>query len=209
VLIDSLRYTALGLLLPAAVGGGAAEAVMRVFGGGFGVGAAALQWLLLFPVLQTLMAIQGAALMASDRPLVTSLVQIARLLLTLGGGIALSLVLGMTGMAIAVAGGALVGFAVYVAVLTSHLGIAPPSPAHCRQAAGLACAYVSGFGASHLIERGEHGILGLGSALLGGSLAYVVAGIVVSGLTDRDRQRLRGTLAWMTARRQAMVQGLT
>ena len=65
VLIDSLRYAAFGMLLPAAVGGGASEAVMHIFGTGFATAATALRWLLFIPLLQTLTAIQGTALMAS------------------------------------------------------------------------------------------------------------------------------------------------
>jgi hypothetical protein len=87
--------------------------------------------------------------------------------------------------------------------------MALPSLAHFRQLAGLGAAYVSGFTISHLLEHGQHGILGLGSALLAGTIAYLATAVLVSGLTDRDRQRLRGTLTWMSARRQSTLQGLT
>jgi O-antigen/teichoic acid export membrane protein len=208
VLVDSMRYSAFGLLLPAAVGGGSADAIMRVFGGGFEAGATALRWLLLVPVLQTLMAIQGTALMASGRPVVTSIVQLVRLVVTLGGGIALTLTLGVTGMALAVVAGALASFCVCVVVLRMRLRTPLPSAAHCKQIAGLAVAYLAGFGLSSVIVRESHGLLGLVAALACGSLAYLLAGIAVGGTTDRDRERITRVVAWISARRAAVPQGL-
>ena len=208
VFVDSLRYSAAGLLLPASVGGGAAEAVMSVFGGGFALGAGALRWLLFFPVLQTLMAIQGAAVMAADRPLVTSVVQVFRFVLTLGCGFALTVAFGITGMGVAVAGGAFVSFGFYLLLLRARLGTPIAALAHPRQIAGLGAAYAGGFLVSHLVERAQPGTLGLAAALAAGSLVYIIFGVCIGGLTDRDRQRLKAVVSRASSRRESALQGL-
>jgi len=208
VLVDSLRYSAFGLLLPAAVGGGAAESIMHVFGSGFGMAGAALRWLLLFPLLQTLLAIQGTALMASDRPLVTSVVQLLRMALTLAGGMGLTLILGITGMALAVTAAACVSLSLYVVLISARVGLPTLSATHFRQIAGLASAYVAGFLVSDLLHRQAHGVLGLSAALAAGSLAYVAVGTCVGGTTARDRQRLRGAIGWLMARRLSALEGV-
>jgi O-antigen/teichoic acid export membrane protein len=208
VLVDSLRYAAFGLLLPAAVGGGAAEAIMHVFGAGFEMGAAALRWLLLVPLLLTMMAIQGTALMASNRPLVTSVVQIVRLVATLAGGVVLTLALGVTGMALAVTGAAAATLVLYFLLPSVRLRAPTVSQAHVRQFAGLGAAYASGFLVSHLLEQQAPGGLGLGLALIAGSFAYVVVGVWASGTSERDRERLRGAIGWLSARRASALDGL-
>jgi O-antigen/teichoic acid export membrane protein len=211
VLVDSLRYAAFGLLLPAAVCGGAAEAVMHVFGAGFGAAAPALRCLLFVPVLQTIIAIQGAALMASNRPLLTVIMQFTRLAVTITGGVVLALSLGVTGMAIAMTGGAAVSSCAYLVLLRLRLGTLIPTLAHYRQIAGFSVAYASGFAVSHLIEREIHGILGLMIALLAGSLAYVALGIGVGGMTHRDRARLKVAIRRLTGSRMfsADMSGVT
>ena len=71
-LVDSLRYTAVGLLLPAAAGAGAAYGIMDLFGPGFAAASVALAILLLMPALATMTAIQRHALFAVDRSESTS-----------------------------------------------------------------------------------------------------------------------------------------
>jgi len=198
VLMDSLRYAAFGMLLPAAVGGGAADAVMRTFGAGFGAAAPALRWLLFVPVLQTIIAIQGTALMASNRPLLTAIAQFLRLTVTIAGGVALALALGVTGMAIAMTAGAAVSSCAYLVLLRLNLGIPIPTLTHYRQIAGFGVAYASGFAVSHLLECEISGILGLAIALLAGSVVYVVFGVGVGGVTHRDRTRLKDVARRLT-----------
>jgi O-antigen/teichoic acid export membrane protein len=201
VLTDSLRYAAFGMLLPAAVGGGAAEAIMHLFGPGFGTAAAALRLLLFVPLLQTLTAIQGTALMAYDRPLLTAVAQIARLIVTLVLGVVLTLAFGVTGMALAMAAGALLSFAVCVALLQYHLRASIPALLRYRQLAGLGAAYGSGFVTARLLEHVAPGALGLVPALLAGSLAYVVSGLAVAGTTYHDRLRLQIVVRRLTGSR--------
>lgn len=201
VLTDSLRYAAFGMLLPAAVGGGAAGAIMHIFGSGFASAATALRLLLFVPLLQTLTAIQGTALMAHNRPLLTALSQLVRLVVTLVAGIVLTLAFGMTGMAIAMAAGALVSFGVYIIILRFRVGVSMPALLHYRQIAGFSVAYGSGFVISHLLEREVHGGLGLIVALLAGSAIYVGLGIGVGGTTQRDRARLKNAIRQLTGSR--------
>jgi hypothetical protein len=66
-----------------------------------------------------------------------------------------------------------------------------PSPRHYRQLVGLAVAYLSGFLLSHLLERELPGVLGLATALAGGTLAYLLCAIGICGTTGPDRRRLR------------------
>ena len=204
---DSLRYAAFGMLLPAAVGGGAAHAVMALFGEGFAPAAAALCWLLLVPWMQTLTAIQGVVLMAADKPLWTSYAQGTRLLVTLGAGIALTLELGITGMAIGLVAGALASFLVYAAMLRVHGALPVPRTARLlRQLAGLGAAYAGAFFAARGVERALGGVAALPLALLAGTLAFAALALLVAGTTPRDRERARKlwrALAAATARRRA------
>ncbi|HXN36481.1 MAG TPA: oligosaccharide flippase family protein [Solirubrobacteraceae bacterium] len=201
VLTDSLRYAAFGMLLPAAVGGGAAEAIMHLFGAGFDTAATALRLLLFVPMLQTLTAIQGAALMAYNRPLLTAFAQIARLIITLVGGVVLTLAFGMTGMAIAMAAGALLSFGIYFVILRVSVHASRPSVLHHRQLAGLAAAYSSGFLIAHLLEHQVSGAPGIVAAVVGGSVTYIALGLGIGGMTPHDRARLRTAVRQVTGSR--------
>lgn len=192
VLADSLRYVAFGLLLPAAVAGGAAEAVMAIFGPDFVPAAGALVWLLFAPVLQSLTAIQGVVLISANHPIWTTIAQIARLTVTVVAGIVLTNALGMTGMGLAIGLGCLTSLAIFAVVIRSRAPFPAPRPAALlRQLAGLATAYASGFLVARTISDGVDGAAGLLLALIAGSLAYVIAAVAVGGTKDRDRERLR------------------
>jgi O-antigen/teichoic acid export membrane protein len=206
VLVDSLRYSAFGMLLPAAVGGGAAAGIMHLFGAGFGTATTALRLLLFVPVLQTLTAIQGTALMAHDRPLLTAFAQGVRFIIILVGGILLSLAFGMIGMAIAMVAGSLVSFGVYLVILQFRMGTSMPALLHIRQITGLGAAYGSGFATSLLVYRELHSILGLTVALVAGTLAYIVIGIGVCGTTHQDRARLKNAITHLTKGRATSVE---
>ena len=206
VLKESLRYAAFGMLLPAAVGGGAAEAIMHIFGEGFSTAAPALRLLLLVPLFQTLTAIQGAALTAYDRPLLTSFAQIVRLAVTVIGGIILARAYGITGMAVAMAAGSLVCFGVYTVVLQFRMGASMPVPLRSRQLVGLGAAYLSGFATSHVLQQQIPGALGLIVALCVGSASYLAVGICLSGTTSRDRARLKIARDRITKRGVAPVE---
>lgn len=192
VIADSIRYAAFGMLLPAAVAGGAAHEVMGIFGSDFQAADAALCWLLLVPWLQTLTAIQGSVLMAANQPIWTTYAQVTRLLVTLAAGIPLTLAIGLTGMGIALAGGCLASLGVYVVIMRAR-DVLPHVGARrlARQLAGLGAAYAGGFLASRLVEQQVPGVGGLPLALLAGSLAFALLALLVAGTTPRDRERLR------------------
>jgi O-antigen/teichoic acid export membrane protein len=208
VLVDSLRYASFGLLLPAAVGGGAADGVMHVFGAGFGSAATALRWLLLVPLMQTVISIQGAAMMASNRPLVTSWLGIVRLTITLIAGVGLTLAFGIVGMAIAMAAGVFVAFLAYTAIVRVVLRIPLLTLWGYREMAGLLAAYGAGFATADLIQSRLPGTPGLAAALLIGAFAYALVGIAVGGTIERDRDRLRSALRRVLPRGFALAERL-
>jgi O-antigen/teichoic acid export membrane protein len=206
-LVDSLRYTSFGMLLPAAVGGGAAGAVMHIFGSGFDSAIAALRWLLFVPLLQSLIAIQGTALMASNRPMLTAAVQVLRLVVTVVAGVILTQALGMTGMAIAMVAGVLVSFGVNLVIFRLVQRIPLLALWSVRQTAGLGAAYACGFWISNVAEHRLPGVLGLAVALIFGSAAYIVVGIGVGGMTSRDRTRFRSVVERITGRGPVVAKG--
>ena len=71
-LVDSMRYTATAMLLPAAAGAGAATGLMDLFGPGFSQGSDALAIALAVPPLATMLVATRLALLAEDRPLISS-----------------------------------------------------------------------------------------------------------------------------------------
>ena len=83
-LVDTVRYVAVFMLLPAAVGGGAADGVMAIFGAGFSPAANALALLLLMPALVSTMNVQSTTLLAVDRPWLTSAVGVGTMLISAG-----------------------------------------------------------------------------------------------------------------------------
>jgi O-antigen/teichoic acid export membrane protein len=196
VIADSLRYSAAGLLLPAAVGGGAAEAVMGViFGSAWEIAAGALVWLLLIPVIGTLTAIQGVVLISANQPMWTTIAQVIRLIVTVGAGILLTDAHGLTGMALAIVLGSLTSLAIFVVVIRARATFpAPRTGRLLRQLAGLAVAYAGGFAVARAIVESVGGVPGLLLALIAGTLAYAVAAVAVGGTTGRDRDRLRQLL---------------
>ncbi len=68
-LVDSLRYVAVAMLLPAAVAAGAAAPIMSIYGPGFAAGAGAFAYLVFVPGVVTLSAVQSQALFAENRGL--------------------------------------------------------------------------------------------------------------------------------------------
>ena len=192
VVADSLRYAAFGMLLPAAVGAGASNAVMGIFGSDFQAADAALCWLLLVPWLQTLTAIQGVVLMAGNQPIWTTYAQVTRLAVTLAIGIPLTLAIGLTGMGVALAGGCLASLGVYAVIMRARAAMPHPGARRlARQLAGLGAAYAGGFFAARLVDDQLSGVGGLLLALLAGSIAFVLLALAVAGTTARDRERVR------------------
>ncbi|MBA2637765.1 MAG: polysaccharide biosynthesis protein [Solirubrobacterales bacterium] len=206
-LLDSSRVVGAGLLLIAAVLGGAADGVMDLYGPGFDQAAPALAMLLVVPALYCLTTLQSQALLAFDRPLTITKITVTRAVIIVGGGVPLTLVMGLTGMALAT----LVAYAVdltwRVATTRRHLAVEGPLPWPLRTVLATVVAYAAGFGAARVIDAANDGAGGLLVALVAGSLAFFALFVLVGGLNDSDHRRLE-TLAVRLRPRRSPVGGL-
>jgi O-antigen/teichoic acid export membrane protein len=188
-LVDSIRYVTVVLLLPAAAAGGAAKGIMSLYGAGFTRGSTALAILLVLPAFLTTASMQTHALLAVNRPLATTAVSLARAAVTVGSGIALSLWLGISGMALAIALGGAVQLVLQYRATRSHIITPLLQLWPARQLLGLTIAYAGGFAASYGLDRIVPEPVGLILGLAGGAVAYGATLLLVGGLNPRDRER--------------------
>jgi O-antigen/teichoic acid export membrane protein len=200
-LLDSSRVVGAGLLLVAAVLGGAADGVMDVYGPGFDQAAPALAMLLVVPALYCLTTLQSQALLAVDRPLTVTKITVTRALIVIGGGVPLTLVMGLTGMALATLVAYAVDLAWRVAVTRPHLAVSGPLPWPARTVLATVVAYAAGFGVARAIDAANDGVAGLLVAMVAGTLAFVALFVLAGGLTSADRARLRSLADRLRARR--------
>jgi O-antigen/teichoic acid export membrane protein len=189
-LVDSLRYVAGAMMLPAAVGGGAAIGIMDLFGPGFSRASTALALVLLVPAIATMSTIQVDALLAVGRPVATTVLAGARLAATVPLTIVLTLTMGVTGTALGVVLGVAVQLAIQVGVLRVHLSQPMLALWPTRQLAALALAYAAGFVVAHLLDSLLPGVGGLIVSLAAGTLAYVLCLTLIGGMLPRDRARV-------------------
>jgi O-antigen/teichoic acid export membrane protein len=198
---DSARLSAAALLLPGAVGGGAAVGVMELFGPGFSRAAEALAFLLLIPALHAVSNVQGAALAAGDRPLVSSVVTVGRTVVLVIAGIALSAWIGITGMALAMLLAYVIEVVWFALLVRSTFG----SPGRIlwpyRSFVAMVLAYGGGFAVARLLDGALSGVLGLGAGLVGGSIAYAAIFLLAGGLTAQDRTHVAALRRRLRARR--------
>jgi O-antigen/teichoic acid export membrane protein len=188
-LVDSLRYVAIGLLLPAAVGGGAASGIMDLFGSGFSQASDALAVILLMPPLATMIAVQQHALFALDRPLMSSALALLRMVITISAGIVFTLWLGIAGTALGLVAGCLAQLVLQFVVTHRHLTDPVRHLWPYRQVGALGVAYPAGFLVARACDSALPGLLGLSAGLAAGSAAYAVCFLVVGGILPRDRER--------------------
>lgn len=194
--IDTLRYVAIGFMYPAAVGGGAAVAVMEVFGPGFEQAAGALAVLLLLPAVFGVANMLGAVLVAVDRPLVATGLQFLRTGVTVATSIPLILAFGVTGAALALLCGYLSDFQWRWRLASRYLNEPVTRLWPVRQMFALALAFVAGFGVARVVDQAVDGFpLGLLAAGSTGTLAYFGVLFLAGGVTERDRKRLKGLIA--------------
>jgi O-antigen/teichoic acid export membrane protein len=199
-LVDTLRYCGAGLLLPAAAGGGAAASVMALFGPGFERAATALAVLLAVPAATAFASTERAALLAVDRPWVTSVIAGVKMAVTVVASIALTLWIGITGTALALLAGALVEVA-WMGALTGRYLDAPLRvlwPRHER--AAMIFAYVVGFAAARAVVSVLPGLAGLLPALATGAVAFALTLVAAGGVNDRDRARASALVARLRRR---------
>jgi O-antigen/teichoic acid export membrane protein len=201
-LIDSIRYEMIGLALIAAVIGGAAHSMLRLFGPGFGQATTALALVILFPALASVTATQTQALWATSRPGLTSVIALVRLVITMLLLVVLTPRIGIIGPAIALLAGyvasALLGGAALRSVMTRPLRATWP----IRERFTLAAAYAAGFGAAHFTEQAAPSTAGLLLCLLAGTAGYAAAFVVLGGVNARDRHRLTEISARIRPKRE-------
>ncbi len=200
-LVDSIRYSTVGLLLPAAAGGGAAAGVMAMFGPGFSRGAGALTLLLLMPAMFTVTSIQRHVLYAVDRPLPTTYGATGRMVLTLALGAVLTPSFGETGMAAAIVLGLLADLAYMTRTAHRHLS----QPFHrlwpYSQMLAVLLAYACGYAAAHVTFVRLPGVAGVLVGLASGAAAFAVAFVLAGGINARDRDRVASIVARLRAGR--------
>ncbi len=190
-LVDSLRYVAVAMLLPAAVAAGAAAPIMSIYGPGFAGGAGAFAYLAFVPGIVTLSAVQSQALFAEGRGLGASLYGLARALATMLAGVLLARAYGVSGMGAAM----LIGACAQLLPLSARLpGLLHGSLAELwrlREAVSLLGAGIAGF----VVARSLSVALSGPSALVGaptlGLLAAGLVFVVIGGVQPRDRERAR------------------
>jgi O-antigen/teichoic acid export membrane protein len=189
-LVDSARYGMIGMLLVAACGGGAARGVLDVFGPGFNRAAPALALLLLFPALTCVMFAQTQALLAVNRPGVTSVIQVLRLAVTIGLTFTLTPAIGISGPAVALVAGLLLAIGLNGISIRPFLTHRLHAVWPLREQLSLVAAYVADFAVARQVEHVFPSLAGLPASLVAGTMAYIAALVVCGGLNKRDRARL-------------------
>jgi O-antigen/teichoic acid export membrane protein len=204
-LVDTSRYAAVAMLIPAAVGGGAGYGIMKLFGPGFEDAGNTLAIVLLVPPLAAVVNAHAQALTANDRPFTTTMVATGQLLLTTSLTVALLPALGMLGAALAWAAAYVPAIAILQLLTrrfmtTGLLELWPP-----RQLAALALACVAGFTVARVVDRALDSLAALPLTLTLGTLAYVGTFAACGGLASRDRRRLAEIAARLRPRRRLPV----
>jgi O-antigen/teichoic acid export membrane protein len=202
-LADSMRYLATAMLLPAAVGGGAAAGIMGLFGAGFQRADTALPLVLLVPGLTTVATLQAQALLALERPLLSSALQIARLVGTVVLGAALAVRFGITGMAIGMVAGCALQLGLQAGALTRQLGPRLRRWWTPRSLLALGASYTAAFACARLLDRGLPGVAGVLAATVAGVTCFLVLLVACGGVLPRDRERLAALRRRLPARRAA------
>jgi O-antigen/teichoic acid export membrane protein len=199
-MIDSIRYEVTGMLLIAAVIGGASMYILQIFGPGFARAEAALALLMLYPALAGITVTQTQALWATDRPGLTSWIAGAKVVVTLGLLIVLTPSIGITGPAIAQLSGEVVSVVLAGIALRPTLTRPLRETWRVRERFALLLAYATGFAAAHAVQGALPFWPGILAALSAGSLAFVVVLFFAGGLNHRDRGRFADLLRWLRSR---------
>jgi O-antigen/teichoic acid export membrane protein len=194
-LIDSIRYEMIGMLLIAAVVGGAAHSVLEIFGPGFSRAAPALALLVVYPALASITVTQTQALWATNRPGRTSMIAIARAVVTIALLVVLTPSMGITGPAIALLAGYVVVIVLGALSLRSSLARPLRATWPLREHIALVVAYAAGFAAATLAEHAASWPAALPLSLGAGTLTYMVVFFAGGGVNDRDRKRVREAIA--------------
>lgn len=184
--VDTIRYSAIALMLPAALAAGAGREVMAVFGEGFAQAGPALGILALGVVFSAVADVFVLVLWSKNRPGITSVITLGRFALTIGGSLLLTPELGLEGAAIAVLAGFLLGMLWAGATGWRYLtrpftALWPPRQFVAWVVASLACAAAARL-AIDLVPNAA-GVL-LACAL---AIPLYAAILFAGGRTERDR----------------------
>jgi len=205
-LVDSLRYVATGMLLPAAVAAGAAAPIMSIYGPGFAAGAGVLAFVVFVPAVVTLSTVLSQALVAEDRGLLVSLFAVARTLATLLAVVLLTRAHGIAGAG----AGLLIGSFAQLA----PLGLRLPRllGAHrlaelwrAREILALALAAGVGFAVSRGLSDALPHVPALVLAPTLGLAATAAVFLALGGLQPRDRARIGQIRRGLAVRRRPTV----
>ena len=199
-LADTMRYSAVVLLLPAAVGGGAAHGVMAIYGAEFTRASDALALTLLVPTMATLASIQRQPLLAIGRPVAASLCSVAGLAVTAGATVIAVDRMGLNGAAVGVLLGSVASLLLASILASKATSSATRKLWPLRQQAALLIAYASGFSIARAIDQTLGSFLGLLLALTAGTVAYIATFWLARGVTAADRNRLVQVRATWSAR---------
>ncbi|HET9153553.1 MAG TPA: lipopolysaccharide biosynthesis protein [Solirubrobacterales bacterium] len=199
-LVDSIRYEVIGMVLLAATLGGAAHSVLDVFGPGFDRAAPALALLMLYPALASIAVAQIQGLWAVDRPGMTSVISVSRMIVTIALLVVLTPAMGVVGPAIALLGGYVWGTIFAGFVLRPYLTQRLRSTWPVRERLALTIAYAAGFAAAHGVEQLLPTLAGALAALAAGAAVYAPVFVLCGGLNARDRDRLGQLAAWVRKR---------
>jgi O-antigen/teichoic acid export membrane protein len=203
-LIDSIRYEVVGMLLIAATLGGAAHSVLAIFGPGFSRAAPALALLAIFPALASVTVAQTQALWAVNRPGATSVIAIARLVVTIALLVVLTPNAEIVGPALALLAGYVLVIVLSGIALRPSLARPLRATWPIRERLSLLLAYAAGFGAAHTCEEAfATPIVAVTLGVLAGSLAYVAVFLLTGGANRRDRERASHVLAVLRSRYRA------
>jgi O-antigen/teichoic acid export membrane protein len=200
-LVDSLRYVAIAMLLPAAVAAGAALPIMRIYGPGFASGAGCFAYLVFVPGILTLCAVQSHALFTEGQGLLSSLYGAIRLVATLLATVLLTRAYGLSGAGAGMAIGACAQLVPLSANLPRLLSQALHRLWSPREVLALVVAGGLGFAVSRVLSVELAQPLALVLAPTAGLAAAATAFTALGGPQRRDRERLRRLTAALASRR--------
>jgi O-antigen/teichoic acid export membrane protein len=189
-LVDSIRYTAVILLLPAAAMGGDAEGVLGLFGPGFSSASDALIVFLLVPMLGASSSFLRHTLYALDAPTKSSVAGLLRMAITLAATVPLTIWLGPVGPALGLVIGYVADLGYVVAATRRAFEESPWRLWRAQEVGALIVAYGAGFGAARLTTSAIEGSASVLPALSVGCVAYCAVFFLLGGLNRRDRDRI-------------------
>jgi O-antigen/teichoic acid export membrane protein len=194
VYVTALRYATILLVGLAAVAGGAATAIMAVFGAGFESASTALAITLVVPCTTTLATLQASGLLALGFPGATSKVAIASSAVVLVGTGLLAKPLGATGPALAMVIGSVV--AIIAGYLITRRHLRPPFRElwPYRQRVSLVVAYAAAFLAGKAMTSLVTGAVGAVPALTVAGLTYCLVILAGGGFMAEDQERFHRLL---------------